>query len=104
MKLSLSVSFNGFQRIRMPKSSLREQWIESIRSHQRFSDNDGMTPYYSVCSSHFEPSNICGGKRLKQGAFPTIFPALQTQSDDEEVLSIDSISNHTSETDDPNKQ
>lgn len=74
----VSSGFNSIELLfRMPNSGeLREKWIQSIESHQQFSSNDEHTLYYTVCSNHFERTEITGGvnRRLKPGVYPTLFP------------------------------
>lgn len=77
----------------MPQDTkAREKWIASIKTHQTFSNIDEKTIYYSVCSNHFESSEMYSGKnvRLKPEACPTIYPRIyQTAAQTEEIAMND---------------
>lgn len=67
---------------RLPKDGLaRENWIKSIKSHQLFSADDQKTLSYLVCFKHFDPAKISIKQtcRLSPGAYPTIFPAKNSE-------------------------
>lgn len=56
----------------------REQWIENIQNHQKFSMIDQKTMRFSVCNQHFEGNKIrkrTQGRLIAVGP-PTIFPKI----------------------------
>ena len=54
-----------------PKSYVRNRWIQ-------FTQKDGWTPkkYSTICSEHFCP-HLIHGKKLQEGAVPTLEGAMQ---------------------------
>lgn len=61
--------------LRIPRDvEKRKQWIDKIKNHQAYTQNDEETIRFCVCSEHFESSELKKIKGQIVPGCPTIFP------------------------------
>lgn len=69
---------------------MRNQWIESIKSHQEFNSIDNATIRFNVCNKHFRSEDITNsGSRVLVRSHPTIFPQINIELQRMNVTAVD---------------
>lgn len=88
---------------RLPrKEPMRQQWIDNIKKHQRFSTVDANSLDYSVCSEHFCVDDMVkSNNRLHARGLPTIFPTNSASAPN--AIPVETIENVSTKNDGQNE-